>query len=374
MLYRHACIPGGAAIITGLLFSPVANAQTVQMKTPPSAHSDSEIIFLGTSGGPPLYVDRSKPATLLNVDGREYLIDCGIGTMQRMLQAGIRSEDVGTIFLTHLHSDHDLGLADVLANDFFRMGFAGAEHPIHIYGPRQTKELVNAAFHYITVSVRPFIADATPETYRVVNGQVVSPFITHEIGGEGVIFHDDKIRVTAVENSHYAMMPAKDRQSLRSYSYRIETAHGVIVFTGDTGPSDAVARLAQGADVLVAEASSREPADADRFVSAAAARNHWSPERARRFRAHFKFEHLDTSTVGQLAASAHVKAVVLYHYDPDDKADQAAYVAGVRKYFSGPVFAPDDLDRYCLSGGRDTGRVAPCGQASTMAPAAFKAK
>jgi ribonuclease BN (tRNA processing enzyme) len=309
------------------------------------------VLFLGTSGGPPLYVNRSKPAALLIVDGREYLIDCGMGTMQQMLKAGINSEDAATIFLTHLHSDHDLGLADVLANDLFRMGFRGAQHPIAIYGPQQTKELVDSAFHYISVSLRPFIADGMPAAYAVVNGEAANPFVSHEIDRDGIMFADDKIRVTVVENSHYAMMPAKDRQRLKSYSFRIETPHGVVVFTGDTGPSDAVTRLAQGADVLVGEASSRDPADADRFVNAAAVRNHWPPQRATRFREHFEAEHLDARTVGRIAAAAHVKAVVLYHYDPNDKADQAAYIAAVKEHFVGPVFAPDDLDRYCMSAG-----------------------
>lgn len=354
MLDRMATIAGETAALTVLFFSCVAGAQSVRTNTPASAPNDTELLFLGTSGGPPLYVDRSKPATLLVVDGREYLIDCGIGTIERMLQAGVRSDEVRTIFLTHLHSDHDLGLADVLANDIFNMGFAGAHHPIDIYGPQQTKELVDAAFHYIAVSLRPFISDGMPAAYAVVNGQPVSPFATHEIGRDGTVFTDDKIRVAAVENSHYAMMPAKDRQRLKSYSYRLESPHGVVVFTGDTGPSDAVTRLAKGADVLVAEASSRDSADADRFVNVAAVRNHWSPQRATRFREHFKAEHLDADTVGRIAAAAHVKAVVLYHYDPNDKADQAAYVAAVKEHFVGPVFAPDDLDRYCMSAGTIT--------------------
>src|SRR5690242_21113949 len=85
----------------------------------------TEVLFLGTAGGPPLRLDRSEPSTLLIVDGRQYLIDCGIGTMHRMLRAGVKSEQVRTIFLTHLHADHDLGLADVMANDFFRQSTAG---------------------------------------------------------------------------------------------------------------------------------------------------------------------------------------------------------------------------------------------------------
>lgn len=49
-------------------------------------------------------------------------------------------------------------------------------------------------------------------------------------------------------------------------------------------------------------------------------------------------------------------AVMLYHYGPLDKTDQAAYASGVKKKFAGAVFAPDDLDRYCMV----TGIVGPC--------------
>lgn len=333
-----------AIILAIAILFGVAAAQSEPAAQPPR---DTGILFLGTAGGPPLRNHRSEPSTLLIVDGRLYLIDCGIGTMQRMLQAGIRSEQVTTIFFTHLHSDHDLGLADVMANDFFRLNLAGSAESIHIYGPPQTKELVEAAFHYITVSVRPFAA-ANASSYRLVNGKFTSPFVAHEIAREGVVFEDGRIRVTVVENTHYAVIPAENRKQLKSYSYRIETPHGVVVFTGDTGPSDAVARLAKGADVLVAEASYRDPKDLDRFVNFTATRNHWPPGRAQAFRAHMELEHLDSSAVGELAAKAQAKSVLLYHYDPNDKADEAAYVSGVRKYFSGAVFAPADLDRYCL--------------------------
>jgi ribonuclease BN (tRNA processing enzyme) len=315
----------------------------------------TEIIFLGTAGGPPLRLDRSEPSTLLIVDGREYLIDCGIGTMRRMIEAGIKSEQVKTIFFTHLHADHDLGLADVMANDFAHEDLFGMAGSFNVYGPPQTGELVDAAFRFITIGFRPFEAE-TPSGRRAVDGQFVSPFVAHEFNRDGVIFRDDKISVTAAENSHYALMPSPQRETLKSYSYRIETPHGVIVFTGDTGPSDAVARLAKGADVLVAEASSRDAEDRDRFINAMAARNHWPPKRVQAFRAHFTSEHLDTDNIAALATQAHVKAVMLYHYDPEDKADQAAYVSGVKRHFAGAVYAPDDLDRYCMI----TGVVDPC--------------
>ncbi|HKV23658.1 MAG TPA: MBL fold metallo-hydrolase [Candidatus Acidoferrum sp.] len=331
-----------------LLALSLGTAFAQRTDAPGSPTSATQILVLGTSGGPPLHKDRSEPSTMLSVDGRSYLIDCGIGTMRRMLEAGIHSEQIKTIFITHLHSDHDLGLADVMANDFFLLGSARYAKSINIYGPAQTKELVDAAVRYISISVRPFAAE-NPSSYRAVGKEFANPFVAHEIEQEGVIFQDDKIRVIAAENTHYALMPAKDRVQLKSYSYRFETPQGVVVFTGDTGPnSEAVIRLSKDADVLVAEASSRDPKDLDRFVNLRATRDHWPPDQLKEFRAHFQFEHLDSHSVGELATQAQVKSVLLYHYNPLNKADEAAFVSGVKGYFSGPVFASADLDRYCL--------------------------
>jgi ribonuclease BN (tRNA processing enzyme) len=304
----------------------------------------TEVLFLGTAGGPPLRLDRSEPSTLLIVDGRPYLIDCGIGTIQRMLGAGIQSEQIKTIFFTHLHADHDLGLADVMANDFLRLNYASSSTSINIYGPPQTQELVDAAFHYITMGFRAFAAEPGSIRAGLVNGEIKSPFVAHEIQGAGLVYQDDKIRVTAAENSHYARMPPQSRQQMKSYSYRIETPHGVVVFTGDTGPSDAVVDLANGADVLITEVLDLN--EIAKFVNGTAEQNHWPPERAAAMMAHMREEHLDEKDVGEMALRAQVKSVVLYHYNP---ADPTAYVASVKEHFSGPVFASADLDRYCLS-------------------------
>jgi ribonuclease BN (tRNA processing enzyme) len=340
-----------AGVAVALIVAAGISGASVARKAHAAApNPGAEIFFLGTAGGPPLRLDRSEPSTLLIVDGREYLIDCGIGTMRRMIEAGIKSERIRTIFFTHLHADHDLGLAEVMANDFLHTGPAVTTAPINIYGSPQTRELVDAAFRFITVGFRAFAIE-DPAAYRVVNGRFVSPFVVHEFNRGGTIFQDDRIQVTAVENTHYALMSARQRKEMKSYSYRIRTRYGVIVFTGDTGPSDDVARLAKGADVLVAESSYRDPEELDHFVDSMAARGHWSPKRARTFRAHFQFEHLDPLMVGQLARKAGVKAVFLDHYDPANRTDQAAYVNEVKKYYAGPVFAPDDLEGYCMSAG-----------------------
>ena len=330
--------PGFAGALAALPFVLVPVAllgQRPASEPPPGA----QILFLGTAAGPPLRADRSEPAALLIVDGRRYLIDCGIGTARRLVKAGVPSETIGTIFLTHLHADHTLGLADVLANDLQRKDAADAADTISIYGPPQTKALIDAAYQYIRIPYAVFAAEGGGPHGGV---PATSPFAVHEIG-DGVVYQDDKIKVEAVENTHYVLMPQAARASMKSYAYRFETPYGTIVFTGDTGPSDAVARLAQGADVLVSEVENS--AAVGLFVDSMAQRNRWSRERRNAFAAHLTKEHLDISDVGKMAAQAGVKGVLLYHWSPTNP---TVYVTGVAKYFSGPVFGTEDFQRYCL--------------------------
>ena len=335
-----------AALALGLTFFSVPVAS--QGQTAALRANDTELLMLGTAGGPPLRKDRSEPSSLLIVDGRPYLIDCGIGTIRRLVEVGIPSETIGTIFFTHLHPDHDLGLVDVMANDYFHLDLASDARKINIYGPPQTSELVEAAFHYISIPFEVFAAEKPGFQLGRPNHGLTSPFVAHEVDGEGDVYRDDKIQITAAENSHYALMPAQFRAHFKSYSYRIQTPHGVVVFTGDTGPSDAVVKLAMGADVLVAEVEGSSD-ELRGFIDQMAAQNHWPPARKQEFAAHMEKEHLTVDSLGELASKAQVQSVLFYHYDPQNKAEQEALVAGMKKYFHGPVLAPMDLDRFCLS-------------------------
>jgi ribonuclease BN (tRNA processing enzyme) len=336
-----------ALALAGLTFLSIPIES--QQETVPLRTNDTELLMLGTAGGPPLRKNRSEPATLLIVDGRSYLIDCGIGTIRRLVEAGIPSETIGTIFFTHLHPDHELGLVDVMANDYFHLDLASNTRKINIYGPPETSELVDSAFHYISIPFEVFAAERPGFELGRPNHGLTSPFVAHEVEGEGVVYRDDKIQVTAVENSHYALMPAQFRAHFKSYSYRIQTPQGVVVFTGDTGPSDAVLKLAMGADVLVSEVEESSD-ELSVFIDQMAVQNHWPPARKQEFAGHMEKEHLTVDSLGELASKAHVKSVLFYHYDPQNKAEQRARVAGVEKYFHGTVLAPEDLDRFCLSG------------------------
>jgi hypothetical protein len=131
---------------------------------------------------------------------------------------------------------------------------------------------------YISIPLTVQAAEGQMGDTKLVGpkGPKMNPFTALNIQHDGAVYKDGKVRVIAAENSHFALLPAQFRAQMKSYSYRFETPHGVIVFTGDTGPSDAVTQLAKGADVLVSEAGLRNAAI--RMLQETAEKNHWTPE------------------------------------------------------------------------------------------------
>jgi ribonuclease BN (tRNA processing enzyme) len=163
------------------------------------------------------------------------------------------------------------------------------------------------------------------------------------------VYQDANIKVTAAENTHYHLSPANPGYAKhKSYAYRFETADKVVVFTGDTGPSPAVERLAEGADMLVSEVLVT-----DDLVAVWKKGGTWeqmSRERQLGVVKHLTEEHLAPEEVGKLASRAHVKRVVLTHLilSGNDDADMHHYIDSVKKFYSGPVEVAKDLKQFSV--------------------------
>lgn len=299
-------------------------------------HISSRLVTLGTGGGPVPRVRRSAPANMLQVGDKVYLIDAGSGVAPALVAAGIRPGEVKTIFLTHLHYDHVGGLADLIAYDWLTRSSV----PILIYGPPTTGRFVDAVVDFLRIPLGIFAVQIPP------TGPVAAGIDAHDLdtSGQKTIYQDDRVRVSAVENSHYATMPTHGRPpgAARSFAYRFDTPGRSFVFTGDTGPSAAVEQLAAGADVLVSEVL-----DPDALAALLTSLKS-DPDQKASFIAHMEQEHLAPEAIGRLAAKAGVKMVILSHIGPgdDSETDLRRYTAGVRKYFSGPVIAAKDGDEF----------------------------
>src|SRR5437660_1634462 len=91
---------------------------------------DTRVILLGT-GNPNPEPEHMGPASAVISDGRVYIVDCGAGVVRRAVQAGIEMEQLTHAFVTHLHSDHTLGLPDLI----FTPAVTGRTSAFELYGP-----------------------------------------------------------------------------------------------------------------------------------------------------------------------------------------------------------------------------------------------
>jgi ribonuclease BN (tRNA processing enzyme) len=321
------------AMSVGLFGAASVAHDSVAQTTDTPSKSGTRLITLGTVAGPPPRPHRAQSSNLLIVNGTLYVIDAGDGAARRVAKAGFNVRDVGTIFITHHHDDHTAGVGTLMSAAWDNQ----RTKPINVYGPPQTEELVKAAVQYFTISADIRIADGGR---TIPIGQL---FFGHDVG-TGVIYNDDNIRVTTIENTHFDFqkIPAAARQ--KSYSYRFDTPGRVIVFTGDTGPNEALVELAKGADLLVSEANSIEQRMQDLIRS-----GQWqvmTQEEQVRIKGQMAEGHLSTEDVGKMATRAGVKTVVLTHLTWKADDDYSTWADEVKKHFSGPVLIAKDLKEF----------------------------
>ena len=309
----------------------LADPSLAQSAGPP-AKTGTKLITVGTAGGPVPRAGRAQSANLLIVNGTPYLIDAGDGTTRRLAKMHFNFRTLGTVFITHGHNDHTGGLGMVLSSAWSAQRTA----PINVYGPPGTEALIKGAIAYYGLDAEIRISDGS----RTVPIERV--FFGHDVG-TGVVYQDANIKVTAVENSHFHHQPGGPAYGRhKSYSYRFETPDRVIVFTGDTGASDAVTALAKDADILVTEVVSVEDVKEARIRD-----GRWQVMSEREQAAyifHMVEEHLTPQQIGTMATRAGVKTVILSHLTPRPGTDDyTPWADEVRRHFSGNVLVAKDL-------------------------------
>ncbi|HEV2750522.1 MAG TPA: MBL fold metallo-hydrolase [Gemmatimonadales bacterium] len=302
-------MPGRALL--AMLALTAAGAARPMAQTVASRES-TVVVLLGT-GVPRPDPEASGPATAVVVGGRVFLVDAGPGVERRLAAAHLPIDGVTVLFVTHLHSDHTLGLPDLI----FTSWVMGRKTPLVAYGPHglraMTEHILAAWAEDIDVRTNG-LEKRTPGGYRVD---------VHEVG-PGVVYDSGGVRVTAFAVEHGTWREA--------YGYRFDTPGRSVVISGDTKPSENLVRVAAGVDVLVHEVYPDARTAPNATESAT-----W-PTYMREF-------HTSDVEVGQLAARIHPKLVILTHIIRRGATDEEL-VAGVRRAFDGRVVVGHDLERY----------------------------
>jgi len=248
-------LPMNRLISALCLMIPLAlTAFAQQRQTPPDPAADFRVVLLGT-GSPTPRPDRFGPSILVEAGSERLVFDCGRSCTTRLWQLRIPLGSV-KLFLTHLHSDHTVGIPDLWLTGILPVPFGGRTSPFRVWGPEGTVAMM------VNIE-KAFDADIR------VRSTALNVAIDAKDFTEGVVFQENGGRVEAFKVAH---------GDLNAFGFRIDYQGHSVVLSGDTRPSDNLVTHAKGADVVVHEVAMAAPtADAGRQTVALL---HSTPEQA----------------------------------------------------------------------------------------------
>jgi ribonuclease Z len=286
---------------------------------------DLSLFFAGTGGSVPS-ARRGLPAVLARRGGDSLLFDCGEGT-QRQLIRSVGLSDIDSVFITHFHADHWLGLPGMLKSFSLRE----REAPLSVYGPPGLTALMDQMrFVYGRPTYQLAICELAPtETVQGDGYRVAAVPVCHgerASYGYALVEEDRPGHLDPQLAQQLGVRPGPDFGRLQ----RGETVDGVapeqvlgptragrkVVLSGDTRPCDALAVAAHEADLLVHEATFAEP----------------ERERAR------ETSHSTAREAAELAREAHVRMLALTHVS-------SRYAGGELRDEARAVFVPTEAPR-----------------------------
>ena len=231
------------------------------------------ITLLGTAATMPL-PDRALTAAVAECGGHSLLLDCGEGTQTAARRAGVNLMKLDAICLTHYHGDHIFGLPGLLQT----LGCQGRERPLTIYGPEGLGEIwpaLRTLAGPLPYPVRAVQLDTDPIDLTTLSsgwpaGAQLTPFRTrHRVPSVGYRlelpragrFDPARARALGVPVQQWKLLQQGQSVLVKGRTVAPAEVLGAprrglsMVFSGDTAPCAALEQAAQGADLLICDAT-----------------------------------------------------------------------------------------------------------------------
>ena len=284
-----------------------------------TSSSDFRVTLLGT-GTPIPRPDRFGPSTLVEAGGQKLLIDAGRGATIRLNQLRIPIGRIDALLLTHYHSDHTSGIADVWLTGWLESHFGTRKTPFRVIGPVGASPLMENLERAYAADIKIRIADEKlPPTGIAVD--------TSEYDSDGVVYEKNGIKVIAFEVDHGDVIKP-------AYGYRIEYGGRSAVISGDTRCNENVVKYGTGADLLIHEVAMARPAlMKEAYIQRIMAHHTTAREAGMIF----------TQTKPKLAAYTHL---VLLASDRITAPTLDDLIAETRKTYNGPLEIGEDLMQF----------------------------
>jgi len=276
------------------------------------------LTFLGTSAGTPTLTRNVTAQALRFDDGRLWLLDCGEGTQQQAMRAGLRLARLERILVTHLHGDHSYGLPGMLAC----AAIHGRTEPIELVGPPGLARLI-ATILELTSANLPFAVPVReverPGELLTHAGWSVSAWpLSHRVACFGYVLREDPRpgRLHPERAAAFGLAPGPAYQRLqRGESVTAPDGRAVlaaevcdpprpgrtIALLGDTSDPSALIAQAQGCDLIVHEATY----DASR------------PDKA------LTWGHATSAMAGRAARACQARTLILTHFSSRYESDSS---------------------------------------------------
>jgi len=286
-------------------FLPSAQAQ--------SCSSQGVAVQVLGSGGPELQDRRASSSYLVWENGRpRVLVDAGGGSALRFGQSGAQMSDLDVILFSHYHVDHSGDFSALIKSSWFE----DRKRPLPIYGPEGNDFMPST-----TEFVSDFFGDKHG-AYRYLSELLV----TGEGGSYQMQPHNVEPSTKPVAAFRSGDLAAYSVRVVHggvpALAWRVEVGGKVMVFSGDTnGEGEGLPRAASNADLFVVHNAVPEGATGvERNL------------------------HMPPSVIGQIAAEAHVKNLVLSHRMLRTLGKEDQTQSEIRKRYSGPLEFANDLD------------------------------
>jgi len=314
MRTRRGFLIGACATIAAAAI-PIGSRAHAQVGNGAS-RSKTRLILLGTGGGPRPRQSSMSTAQVIIANDVPYVVDCANGVSRQLVLAGVALAKVRHVFVTHHHSDHNADYGNLLLLAWA----SGLRTRVDTWGPPPIERITRLFFEMSAPDMDVRIADEG----RVPLVPLIHP---HELTQDGPVMQDENVKVTAARVEHPLVADA--------FAYRFDAPDRSIVISGDTHRSDNLVKLARGADVLVHEAL--WVPGVDRLVA-------FNPN-ATTLKKHIIDSHTPVEEVGQVAAAAGVKTLVLSHLVPaeDDRLTDQMWVDLASLHFKGQIIVAKDL-------------------------------
>jgi len=278
-------------------------------------NAGTKLVLLGT-GTPFADPNKSGPSLAIVVNNASYIVDCGPGVVRRAAQAkelgfpSLEASNLKTLFITHLHSDHTIGLADIILTP----AVLDRNAPITIFGPAGIKKMTEN-------TKAAFKEDIDMRINGLEKGDAIAYQVnTNEIK-EGEIYKDSNITVTAFNVKH--------GQWENAFGFVFQTKDKKIVVSGDCTYSENLIKYAKDCDILVHEVYS----DAG------------LKKRTQRWQDYHSAFHTSTYQVADIANKVKPKLLILNHQLTFGSSLQSV-LDEVNSKYTGVVVNGADLDVY----------------------------